>query len=343
MRTSADAVSETASRGIHRLLNGVKERIQEVLGPTEKIQPELFRASVDLRLPRAFRELAVCEGKNFQKVFELHFGTGEPTITDKGLVSWCHIGLWQAWDRTKAFTMAVFADCDQLAKAVERLAEFYDAGLGISVMEPIVRKLVVALKSNADTAFKTIPIDFVVEAVSVALAKMAVFILSPPALVLTEEQFVERAAAIVDLKAQVVAVECMRMQLGDRDLKAYKQRGTGNAVVLAKVAKKIKLTEKVVKEGPPSKKPRLTVKPAGGAASTSGSAGGGGASQSSGLCYKYTAHFFKVDGSGPCDNTPCRQHPVWALPVPKDEIKGQLVAMQNKPFRDKILAAIDAF
>jgi hypothetical protein len=61
------------------------------------------------------------------------------------------------------------------------------------------------------------------------------------------------------------------------------------------------------------------------------------------VCYKYTAHFFKVDGSGPCDNTPCRQHPVWALPVPKDEIKGQLGAMQNKPFRDKILAAIDAF
>ena len=137
MRTSADAVSETASRGIHRLLNGVKERIQELLGPTEKIQPELFRASVDLRLPRAFRELAICEGKNFQKAFELHFGTGEPTITDKGIVSWCHIGLWQPWDRTKAYTKA---------KAVERLAEFYDAGLGISIMEPIVRKLVVASK-----------------------------------------------------------------------------------------------------------------------------------------------------------------------------------------------------
>jgi hypothetical protein len=343
MRTSADAVSETASRGIHRLLDGVKERIQEVLGPTEKIQPELFRASVDLRLPRAFRELAVCECKNFQKAFELHFGTGEPTITDKGIVSWCHIGLWQAWDRTKAYTMVVFADCDQLAKAVERMAEFYDAGLGITIVEPIVRKLVVALKSNADTAFKTIPIDFVVEAVSVALAKLAVFILSPPALVLTEEQFVERAATIVDLKSQDVAGECMRMQLSDRDLKAYKQRGTGNVVVVAKLAEKTKFSDKVAKDGAPPKKTRLTSKPAGGVVATSGAAGGGGASQSSGLCYKYTAHFFKVDGSGPCDNTPCRQHPTWALPIPKDEIKGQLATMQNKPFRDKILAAIDAF
>jgi hypothetical protein len=61
------------------------------------------------------------------------------------------------------------------------------------------------------------------------------------------------------------------------------------------------------------------------------------------LCFTHAAHFFKVVGCNPCTKTPCREHPDWTQPIPKEEIKKSLVAMQNKAFRDKIFAAVDAF
>jgi len=117
----------------------VADKIRSVLGPIAKFQGDTWRAAVLIKLPRAFRDFAVCEGKNFQKAFEFNLSVNEPTISKEGLVFHCYIGLWQPWADKNPYTMTVFSDCDGLARAVETMAEFYDCGLGVTVMGTIVK------------------------------------------------------------------------------------------------------------------------------------------------------------------------------------------------------------
>ena len=344
MRTDQGEASSAATMAISRMLGGNKERIQSVLGPTSKFQQDAFRSTVGLKWPILLREMAICTGKNFQKAFEMHFGAGEPEITDKGVASWCHIGMWQPWSPDKPFTMQVFTSCDQLARALEIMAEFYDRGLGIVLFAPIIHNLVVELKSNADASFRAMPIDFIVEEVSVALASLAVFTSSIPAAAMTEDQYVDAATKIMELEPTTVGNKCLMAQLGDRNLARYKQRGTGNPVVIPKVQEKRPAPDTGKAEDPQKKKRGADkLKPAGGGGASSSSASGSGGTTIPGLCFTHAAHFFKVVGCNPCTKSPCREHPDWTQPIPKEEIKKSLVAMQNKAFRDKIFAAVDAF
>ena len=332
--------------GLARIFDGNKEKLQEFLGVTLKMQAKYWRAMADQRLHRVGRDWAIYLEGNMEKSFEFTFGLPEPVFSDKGVASHCHIGLFQPWGR--ANTMRVFTSCDQLATAVDTMAEYYNRTLNVTMFTTFVQKLRADLQSNADASLKTIPIDFVVEAVSGAFLKWALFVTGTAAKGLTQEAFIEQACDKLNLSPEQVASDCIRAKLNDHDLTQYKQRGSSNPVVPTVPKATNKQGGKEGWESSTKDNKRLRVqekakKP--GAGSTGGVTAGGGGASTRGLCYLYTAHYFKVEDSKPCKWPVCRNtHPDWkAGAVPKAEIKAQLIDMSNVSFRDKIYAAIDAF
>jgi hypothetical protein len=219
---------------ISRMLGGNKERIQSVLGPTSKFQQDAFRSTVGLKLPILLREMAICTGKNFQKAFEMHFGAGEPEITDKGVASWCHIGLWQPWSPDKPFTMQVFTSCDQLAKALDTWAEVLDKIFTVKIFRAMSLSLSSELKSNEDRALKSLPINFVTYCVSKAVANLAMLATSTEAVPLSEPDFLLLATKRLSLDVKAVAEERLYVRQSDAGLSHYVQRGSGNPAVEAK-------------------------------------------------------------------------------------------------------------
>ena len=215
--------------GLSRIFDGNKEKLQEFLGVTLKMQAKYWRAMADQRLHRVGRDWAIYLEGNMEKSFEFTFGLPEPVFSDKGVASHCHIGLFQPWGR--ANTMRVFTSCDQLATAVDTMAEYYNRTLNVTMFTTFVQKLRADLQSNADASLKTIPIDFVVEAVSGAFLKWALFVTGTAAKGLTQEAFIEQACDKLNLSPEQVASDCIRAKLNDHDLTQYKQRGSSNPVV----------------------------------------------------------------------------------------------------------------
>jgi hypothetical protein len=108
------------------------------------------------------------------------------------------------------------------------LAEFYDQMLLVPHFTHWITPLSAALKSNADVFLKQVPIDFVVDCVSAALASMTVFVVSPEAASLSDGDFLQAAAVTLAIDTDKVTRDCQRAQMADRFLAEYKQHGCSN-------------------------------------------------------------------------------------------------------------------
>jgi hypothetical protein len=121
--------------------------------------------------------------------------------------------------------MKVFVDCNQLAHALDNMAEFFDQMFLVTHFTGWIAPLSASLKSNADISLKQVPIDFVVDRVSAALASLAIFVVSPEAACQNEADFLAAAAQCLALDTEKVARDCQRAQMADRTLTEFKQHG----------------------------------------------------------------------------------------------------------------------
>jgi hypothetical protein len=317
-----------------------------LLGSTMKIGGNVHVATADRRLSRTLKGLAVYSPKNLEKALEFHFVSGEPKISTTGEVAWAHIGLFQPWSATVG-VMKVFADCNQLAHALDNFAEFYDQMLLVPHFTDWVAPLSASLKSNADVSLKQVPIDFVVDCVSAALANLAIFVVSPEAASLSEGDFLQAAAVTLAMDTDKVTRDCQRAQMADRFLAEYKQHGCSNPPAPkpapvkppgAKAADKDKSADNKRKREEKAAKAATT-----GAQPAAGSSGGG-SKNPRGLCYSFACKFFSVPNHKGCTFVGCsNEHPPWSLPMTtaeKDKIKGDVATMSNVPLRDKLIQAI---
>jgi hypothetical protein len=249
--------------------------------------------------------------------------------------------------------MKIFADCNQLAHALDNLAEFYDQMLLVPHFTQWVAALSASLKSNADVSLKQVPIDFVVDSVSAALASFAIFVVSPEAACLSEADFLRAAAKTLAIDTDEVTRDCQRAQMADRFLTAYKQHGCSNPPAPKPVA--VQPVQSGAKAGDKDKsadnkrkreeKAAKAAKATTAGAQPSAGASGGGNKTPRGLCYSFACKFFSVPNHKGCTYLGCgNEHPPWSLPMTtaeKDKIKGDVAPMSNVPLREKLLQAID--
>jgi hypothetical protein len=207
--TEAARDRKASIAGVSRILGGATEKLMSLLGSTLKIGGNVHVATADRRLSRTLKSLAVYSAKNMEKALEFHFVSGEPKISATGEAAWAHIGLFQPWSATVG-VMKVFTDCNQLAHALDNLAEFYDQMLLVPHFTQWIAPLSASLKSNADVSLKQVPIDFVVDCVSAALASMAIFLVSPEAASLSDVDFLREAATTLAIDTDKVTRYCQR-------------------------------------------------------------------------------------------------------------------------------------
>jgi len=346
--TEAARDRKASIAGVSRILGGVADKIIGLLGATQKIGGNIHVAITDQRLSRTLKGLAIYSAKNLEKAMEFHFVTGEPKISTTGEAGWAHIGLFQPWSTTVGI-MKVFVDCNQLAHALDNMAEFFDQMFQVTHFTGWIAPLSASLKSNADISLKQVPIDFVVDRVSAALASLAIFVVSPEAACQNEADFLTAAAQCLALDTEKVARDCQRAQMADRTLTEFKQHGCSNPAALKPVADK---TAKVVagatdvdktKEKAKRKREEKATRTV--TAQTAAGGSNGGSKTPRGLCFAFACKFFSVLNHKGCTYNPCHsEHPsTWSLPMAdaeKDRIKGLCATMMNVNLRDKLIQAI---
>ena len=346
--TEAARDRKASIAGVSRILGGVADKIIGLLGATQKIGGNTHVAITDQRLSRTLKSLAIYSAKNLEKALEFHFVTGEPKISATGEAGWAHIGLFQPWSATTGI-MKIFVDCNQLAHALDNLAEFFDQMFLVTHFTGWIAPLSASLKSNADVSLKQVPIDFVVDRVSAALAGLAIFVVSPEAASLSEPDFLAAAARCLALDTEKVARDCQRAQMADRTLAEFKQHGCSNPPTLKPVADKppkgAAVTTDKDKTNTLDKKRKREEKAARTAAAQSSASGSGSGSKTPrGLCFAFACKFFSVPHHKGCTYKPCHnEHPAWTLPMTdgeKDKIKGVIAPMTNVQLRDKLTQAI---
>jgi hypothetical protein len=344
--TEAARDRKASIAGVSRILGGVADKIIGLLGATQKIGGNVHVAITDQRLSRTLKGLAIYSAKNLEKALEFHFVTGEPKISTTGEAAWAHIGLFQPWSASVG-VMKVFLDCNQLAHALDNMAEFFDQMLLVQHFTSWIAPLSASLKSNADISLKQVPIDFVVDRVSAALAALAIFVVSPEAASLNEPDFLATAAKCLALDTEKIARDCQRAQMGDRTLAEFKQHGCSNPPSLKPVAEKLpKVVAGAADKETGKDKKRKREEQAARTAVAQSSAGGStsGSKNPRGLCFAFACKFFSVPNHKGCTFNPCRnEHPAWTLPMSdgeKDKIKGVVTPMTNVQLREKLLQAI---
>jgi hypothetical protein len=290
---------------------------------------EAIRAKREANLPNRF---------NAERVNALYHGDPEyDTLMDI------------AWSATPG-VMKIFGDCSQLAHALDNLAKFYDQMLLVPHFTQWIAPLSAALKSNADVSLKQVPIDFVVDCVSAALASMAIFVVSPEAASLSDADFLQATAATLAIDTDKVTRDCQRAQMADRFLAEYKQHGCSNPpapkpAAVKPVQPKENTGDKDKGGDKKRKRDDKATKGTTTAALSSAGATGSGSKTPRGLCYSFACKFFSVHNHKGCTFVGCsNEHPSWSLlttPVEKDKIKGDVGPMPNVPLRDKLIQAID--